>query len=172
MLSDTGLVVPMATTKPIWRSRHLQGRRIYQWRCPQLRAYAIQKTMAAMDLGAEFGAKIYVFWGGREGSETDAGKDPTQGIKYFREALNFLCQYSMQNGYGYRFALEAKPNEPRGNIYLATTGNYLGFIETLDYPEMVGVNPEVAHETMAGPTNFCPSRRPGRWKPANCSTSI
>jgi xylose isomerase len=116
----------------------------------RVRAYALQKTMAAMDLGAEFGAKVYVFWGGREGAESDAGKDPTEGLKHFRDALNFLCQYSMHNGYGYRFALEAKPNEPRGHIYLATTGNCLGFIETLDYPEMVGVNPEVAHESMAG----------------------
>jgi len=148
VLSDTGLVVPMATTNlfgdPIFKDGAFTSGDA------RVRAYAIQKTMAAMDLGAEFGAKIYVFWGGREGSETDAGKDPTQGIRYFREALNFLCQYSMQNNYGYRFALEAKPNEPRGNIYLATTGNYLGFIETLDYPEMVGVNPEVAHESMAG----------------------
>jgi xylose isomerase len=115
-----------------------------------VRAYAVQKTMAAMDLGAELGAQTYVFWGGREGSETDAGKDPTEGLKHFREALNFLCQYSMQQNYGYRFALEAKPNEPRGHIYLATTGNMLGFIETLEFPEMVGVNPEVAHERMAG----------------------
>jgi xylose isomerase len=115
-----------------------------------VRAYAVQKTMAAMDLGAEFGAKTYVFWGGREGAETDAAKDPTEGLKHFRDALNFLCQYSMENNYGYRFALEAKPNEPRGHIYLATTGNMLAFINTLDYPEMVGVNPEVAHERMAG----------------------
>ncbi len=148
VLADTGLVVPMATTNlfgdPIFKDGAFTSGDA------RVRAYALQKTMAAMDLGAEFGAKIYVFWGGREGAETDAGKDPTQGLKYFREALNYLCQYSMQNNYGYRFALEAKPNEPRGHIYLATTGNCLGFIETLDYPEMVGVNPEVAHESMAG----------------------
>ncbi len=147
-LSDTGLVVPMATTNlfsdPVFKDGAFTSGD------SQVRAYALQKTMRAMDLGAELGAKIYVFWGGREGAETDAGKDPVDGIKRFREAINFLCQYSMQNNYNYRFALEAKPNEPRGHIYLATTGNYLAFIETLDYPEMVGVNPEVAHETMAG----------------------
>ncbi len=103
-----------------------------------------------MDLGAEFGAKIYVFWGGREGSETDASKNPLEGLKHFRESLNFLSEYSNSQGYGYKFALEAKPNEPRGDIYLPTTGAMLGFIQTLDHPEMVGVNPEMAHEHMAG----------------------
>ncbi len=147
-LADNGLCVPMATTNlfgdPIFKDGAFTSGDA------RVRAYALQKTMAAMDLGAEFGAKTYVFWGGREGAETDAGKDPTEGLKHFRDALNFLCQYSMQNNYGFRFALEAKPNEPRGHIYLATTGNMLGFIETLDYPEMVGVNPEVAHEAIAG----------------------
>ena len=117
---------------------------------PQVRAYAIQKTMRAMDLGAELGAKIYVFWGGREGTETDACRRPDDAVKRLREAINFLCEYNIDQGYGYKFAFEAKPNEPRGDIYLATTGSYLGFIPTLDHPEMVGVNPEVAHETMAG----------------------
>jgi xylose isomerase len=117
---------------------------------PAVRAYALQKTMRGMDLGAELGAQTYVFWGGREGVETDASKDPAETLKWFREALNFLCEYNIDEGYGYRFALEAKPNEPRGDIYLATTGAMLGFIETLDHPKMVGVNPEVAHEHMAG----------------------
>jgi xylose isomerase len=147
-LAANGLQVPMATTNlfgdPIFKDGAFTSGDA------RVRAYAVQKTMAAMDLGAEFGARTYVFWGGREGAESDAGKDPTEGLKHFREALNFLCQYSMENNYGYRFALEAKPNEPRGHIYLATTGNMLGFIETLDYPEMVGVNPEVAHEAIAG----------------------
>jgi xylose isomerase len=116
----------------------------------EVRALAIQKTMRAMDLGAELGAKTYVFWGGREGAEVDAGKDAVTACKRFREALNFLCEYSIDQGYGYRFALEAKPNEPRGDIYLPTTGAMLGFITTLQHPEMVGVNPEVAHETIAG----------------------
>jgi xylose isomerase len=117
---------------------------------PKVRAYALQKTMNAMDLGAEFGAKVYVFWGGREGTETDAGKNPLDAGKWFREALNFLCEYNIDQGYGFKFALEAKPNEPRSDIYLPTTGAMLGFIETLDHSGMVGVNPEVAHEHMAG----------------------
>jgi xylose isomerase len=106
--------------------------------------------MAAMDLGAELGARIFVLWGGREGAETDACRRPDEAIKRLREAVNYLCDYSIDRKYGFRFALEAKPNEPRGDIYMATTGAYLGFIPTLDHPEMVGVNPEVAHERMAG----------------------
>ncbi len=147
-LDDTGIVVPMATTNlffdPIFRDGAFTSNN------PKVRAYALQKTMRAMDLGAEFGAKTYVFWGGREGTETDAGKNALDAGKWFREALNFLCEYNLDQGYGFKFALEAKPNEPRGDIYLPTTGAMLGFIETLDHPEMVGVNPEVAHETMAG----------------------
>jgi xylose isomerase len=96
------------------------------------------------------GAELYVFWGGREGTETDASKDPVEASKRTRHALNFLCDYVLDQGYDLKFALEAKPNEPRGDIYLSTTGAMLGFIETLDHPEMVGVNPEVAHEHMAG----------------------
>jgi xylose isomerase len=151
-LKDANLKVPMATTNlfsdPIFKDGAFTSGDA------RVRAFALQKTMAAMDLGAEFGASTYVFWGGREGAETDAAKDPIDGLKRFREALDYLCQYSMHNNYGYRFALEAKPNEPRGSLYLATTGNMLGFIETLQYKEMVGVNPEVAHETMAG-LNVC-----------------
>ncbi len=115
-----------------------------------VRAYALQKTMRAMDLGAAFGAKVYVFWGGREGTETDAGKDPIEAERRFRTALNFLCGYVIDKGYGFRIALEAKPNEPRGHMYFATTGHYLALIPTLKHPDMVGVNPEVAHEHMAG----------------------
>ncbi len=147
-LDDTGIVVPMATTDlfhdPVFRDGAFTSND------PKVRAYALQKTMNAMDLGAELGAKVYVFWGGREGTETDAGKDPLDAGKWFREALNFLCEYNIDQGYGYQFALEAKPNEPRSDIYLPTTGAMLGFIETLDHSEMVGVNPEVAHEHMAG----------------------
>jgi xylose isomerase len=116
----------------------------------RVRAYAVQKTMRAMDLGAELGAKIFVLWGGREGTETDACRRPDEAVKRLREAVNYLCEYSLDRGYGFRFALEAKPNEPRGDIYMATTGAYLGFISTLDHPEFVGVNPEMAHEQMAG----------------------
>lgn len=147
-LEDTGLVVPMATTNlfsdPIFKDGAFTSND------PKVRAYALQKTMNAIDLGAEFGARIYVFWGGREGTETDAAKDPITAIKRTREAMNFLCEYVLDKKYDLKFALEAKPNEPRGDIYSATTGHMLAFIETLDHPEMVGVNPEVAHEHMAG----------------------
>ena len=137
---------------------------------PEVRAYAIQKTMRAMDLGAELGAKIFVFWGGREGVETDACRRADEAIKRLREAMNYLCEYSIDQRYGYRFALEAKPNEPRGDIYIATTGHYLGFIPTLDHPEMVGVNPEVAHETWLGSTSCMASRRPGSAESSSTST--
>ncbi|MBE2201724.1 MAG: xylose isomerase [Anaerolinea sp.] len=147
-LADTGLVVPMATTNLFYDPAFRDG--AFTANDPKVRAYALQKTMNAMDLGVELGASTYVFWGGREGVETDASKNPLDAGKRFREALNFLCDYAIDQGYQLKFALEAKPNEPRGDIYLATTGAMLGFIETLDHPEMVGVNPEVAHETMAG----------------------
>jgi len=147
-LADTGLVVPMATTNLFGDPVFKDG--AFTANDPRVRAYALHKTMHAIDLGVELGAGIYVFWGGREGIDTDAAKDPVEAIKRFREALNFLCEYVLDQGYELRFALEAKPNEPRGDIYFPTTGAYLGFIETLDHPEMVGVNPEVAHEHMAG----------------------
>lgn len=147
-LDETGIVVPMATTNLFADPAFRDG--AFTSNDPAVRAYALQKTMRAMDLGAECGAEYYVFWGGREGVETDAGKDPVEALKWLREALNFLCEYSLDQGYGYKFALEAKPNEPRGDIYLPTTGAMLGFIETLDHSEMVGVNPEMAHEHMAG----------------------
>jgi len=143
-----GIVVPMATVNlffdPVFRDGALTSNDA------RVRAYAVQKTMRAMDLGAELGARIFVLWGGREGTETDACRRPDEAIKRLREAVNYLCEYSIDRGYGFRFALEAKPNEPRGDIYMATTGAYLGFIPTLAHPEMVGVNPEVAHEHMAG----------------------
>lgn len=147
-LAETGIVVPMATTNLFGDPAFKDG--AFTSNDARVRAYALQKTMNAIDLGVELGAKIYVFWGGREGTETDAGKDPIEAIKRSREAMNFLCEYVIDQGYDLRFALEAKPNEPRGDIYNATTGHMLAFIETLDRPEMVGVNPEVAHEHMAG----------------------
>ena len=147
-MKDNGLVCPMATTNlfgdPVFKDGAFTSNNA------RIRAYAIQKTMRAMDLGAECGAKIYVFWGGREGAESDATKNPVDAIKRFREAINFLCEYSIEQGYGYKFAFEAKPNEPRGHMYFAVTGSYLALIPTLDHPEMCGVNPEFAHETMAG----------------------
>jgi xylose isomerase len=147
-LQDTGLKVPMATTNlfgdPIFKDGAFTSND------PKVRAYARQKTLNAIDLGVEFGARVYVFWGGREGTETDSSKNPLDAIKWNREAMNFFCEYALDKKYDLKFALEAKPNEPRGDIYNPTTGHMLGFIATLDHPEMVGVNPEVAHEHMAG----------------------
>jgi xylose isomerase len=147
-LKETGLVVPMATTNLFTDPAFKDG--AFTSNDARVRAYALQKTMQAIDLGVEMEAKVYVFWGGREGVETDAAKDPLEAIKRNREAMNFLCEYVLDQGYDLKLALEAKPNEPRGDMYNATTGHMLAFIETLDHPEMVGVNPEVAHEHMAG----------------------
>jgi xylose isomerase len=148
VMKDTGIICPMATTNlfslPVFKDGAFTSNDA------RVRAFAVQKTMNAIDLGVEMGAKIYVFWGGREGAEVDLGKDPQEAIKWNREAMNFLCEYVKDQKYDLKFALEAKPNEPRGDIYNATTGNMLAFIETLDHSEMVGVNPEYAHETMAG----------------------
>ncbi len=147
-LSDHGMKVPMATTNlfsdPVFKDGAFTSND------PRVRAYALQKTMNAIDLGVELGAETYVFWGGREGSEVDAAKDAVQAVKWMRECINFLCGYVITNNYDLKFALEAKPNEPRGDIYLPTTGHMLAFVGTLDFSSMVGVNPEVAHETMAG----------------------
>jgi xylose isomerase len=143
-----GIAVPMATVSLFFHPVFRDG--AFTANDPEVRAYAIQKTMRAMDIGAELGAKIFVLWGGREGVETDACRRADEAIKRLREAVNYLCEYNIERGYGMKFALEAKPNEPRADIYMATTGQYLGFIPTLDHPEMVGVNPEVAHEHMSG----------------------
>jgi xylose isomerase len=142
------VVVPMATVNLFYDPAFRDG--AFTANDPSVRAYAIQKTMRAMDLGAELGAKTFVLWGGREGVETDACRRPDEAVKRLRDAINYLVRYSLDKKYGFRFAMEAKPNEPRGDIYMATTGAYLGLIPTLEHPELVGVNPEVAHETMAG----------------------
>ena len=147
-LSATGLSVPMATTNLFTDPVFKDG--AFTSHDPRVRAFALQKTMRAMDLGVELGARTYVFWGGREGAEVDAAKDPVEAIKRFREAIDFLCEYARDQRYDLRFALEAKPNEPRGDIYFPTTAAYLAFIGTLAHPDMVGVNPEVAHEQMIG----------------------
>ncbi len=147
-LAENGMVVPMATTNlfthPIFRDGAFTASDA------SVRAFALQKTMRAIDLGAELGATTYVLWGGREGAETDAYRDPREAIKRFREAIDFLCEYVRDQGYQMRFALEPKPNEPRGDLYFPTIGHMLHFISTLQHPEMVGVNPEFAHDTMAG----------------------
>jgi len=147
-LGDHNMKVPMATTNLFYHPIFKDG--AFTANDQEVRKYAMRKTMDAIDLGHELGAGVYVFWGGREGAEVDACRDPRDAIKRFRECLNFLCEYVIDNGYGMKFALEAKPNEPRGDIYLPTTGAMLAFIETLEHPDMVGVNPEYAHETMPG----------------------
>jgi xylose isomerase len=116
----------------------------------EVRRYALRKVMRNMDLAAELGASTYVFWGGREGAETDAAKDVRSALERYREGLDLLAQYSIDRGYGLRFAIEPKPNEPRGDILLPTIGHALAFISTLEHADMVGVNPEVGHEQMAG----------------------
>ncbi len=143
-----GIVVPMATVTLFFDPAFRDG--AFTANDPAVRAYALQKTLRAMDIGAELGATIFVLWGGREGTETDACRRADDAVKRLRHAIDYLCEYSLARGYGYRFAMEAKHNEPRGDIYMATTGNYLGLIPTLAHPELVGVNPEVAHEQMAG----------------------
>jgi len=144
----SGIVVPMATVNLFFDPAFKDG--AFTSNDPRVRAFAVQKTMRAMDIGAELGATIFVLWGGREGVETDACRRPDEAVKRLREAVNYLCEYSLDRKYGFKFAMEAKPNEPRGDIYMATTGAYLGFIPTLAHPAMVGVNPEFAHEQMAG----------------------
>ena len=147
-LADNGMRVPMATTNlfgdPVFRDGAFTSSD------SRVRAYALQKTMRAIDLGVELGAETYVFWGGREGVETNAAKDPQEAIKWYRDAMNFLCEYVRSQKYALKFALEPKPNEPRGDIFLPTVGHMLAFIYTLDHPDMVGLNPEVAHDTMPG----------------------
>ena len=147
-LASTGLKVPMATTNLFGDAAFKDG--AFTSNDARVRAYALQKTMRNIDLGVELGAKVYVLWGGREGVESDATKNTLEALKWYREGLNFLTHYVKDQKYDLVFALEAKPNEPRHDIYLPTTGSILGFIETLDHAEMVGVNPEVAHEHMSG----------------------
>jgi len=147
-LQETGLVVPMATTNLFGHAIFKDG--AFTANDPKVRKFALQKTMQAIDLGVELGAKVYVFWGGREGVDTDSTKDPILALQRFREAINFLSAYTIDQEYDLKFALESKPNEPRGDIFLPTTGAMLGFIATLDNSKMVGVNPEMAHEQMAG----------------------
>jgi xylose isomerase len=147
-LADSGLRVAMATTNLFGHPAFKDG--AFTSNDRRVRRAAIGKAMRGIDLGAELGAGIYVFWGGREGTEAGVAKDPRDGLERYREAINVLSDYVVEQGYQMRFALEPKPNEPRGDIFLPTIGHALHFITTLDRPEMVGVNPEVAHETMAG----------------------
>ena len=147
-LDETGMAVPMVTTNLFSHPVFKDGGFTSNDR--SVRRYALRKVMRNMDLAAELGAHTYVFWGGREGSEFDASKDVRSALDRYREGIDLLAQYSIDRGYGLRFALEPKPNEPRGDILLPTVGHALAFISTLEHQEMVGVNPEVGHEQMAG----------------------
>jgi len=146
-LDETGLVVPMVTTNlfgdPVFKDGGFTSND------RSVRRYAIRKVMRNMDLAAELGAQIYVFWGGREGSEVDFAKDVRAALDRYREGIDLLAQYSIDKGYGMRFAIEPKPNEPRGDILLPSIGHALAFINELEHKDMVGINPETGHEQMA-----------------------
>ncbi|MBM3721553.1 MAG: xylose isomerase [Actinobacteria bacterium] len=147
-LESTGMKVPMATTNlfshPVFKDGAFTSNN------RDIRRYAIRKVMINIELAVELGAKTYVCWGGREGAETDIGKDPVIALERMREAFNLLGEFVTDKGYDIKFALEPKPNEPRGDIFLPTIGHALAFINSLERPELVGLNPEVGHEQMAG----------------------
>ena len=147
-LDETGLVVPMATTNTFSHPVFKDG--AFTSTDRDIRRYALRKIMRNLDLAAELGASTYVFWGGREGAETDAAKDMRDALARYAEGIDLLCLYAKDQGYDIRFAIEPKPNEPRGDILLPTIGHALAFISTLEHEEMVGINPEVGHEQMAG----------------------
>jgi xylose isomerase len=140
--------VPMATTNLFTLPVFKEG--AFTANDPQVRRFAVQKALAGIDLGAELGAEVFVMWGGREGVEADAAKDVRHALDRYKEAVDLCCEYINERGYGMRIALEPKPNEPRGDILLPTVGHALAFIGALEHPEMVGLNPEFAHETMSG----------------------
>lgn len=146
-LNDTGMVVPMVTTNLFSHPVFKEG--AFTANDRDVRRFAIRKVMRNLDLAAELGAQTYVFWGGREGSEVDMAKDARAALDRYREAIDFLAGYVKQQGYGIRFALEPKPNEPRGDMFLPTVGHALAFISTLEHHDIVGLNPEVGHEQMS-----------------------
>jgi xylose isomerase len=147
-LAETGMKVPMATTNlfthPVFKDGALTSND------RDIRRYALTKVMRNIELAVDLGAEIYVCWGGREGAESDAAKDAFVALERYREGFNILSQFVLDNGYNIKFAIEPKPNEPRGDIFLPTIGHAIAFIDSLDHPELVGVNPEVGHEQMAG----------------------
>jgi xylose isomerase len=160
-LEETGLKVPMATTNLFQHPVFKDGGFTANDR--SVRRYALRKVLRNLDLAASLGAQTYVLWGGREGSEYDSAKDVRAALDRYKEGLDLLCQYVTEQGYGIRFAIEPKPNEPRGDILLPTVGHALGFISTLERPEMVGLNPEVGHEQMAG-LNFAHGIAQALWQ--------
>jgi len=147
-LSETGLVVPMVTTNLFTHPVFKDGGFTSNDR--QIRRFALRKVLRNLELAAELGAQTFVLWGGREGAEYDTAKDVRAALDRYREAMNVLTGYVTDQGWDVRFAIEPKPNEPRGDILLPTVGHALAFISSLDRPELVGVNPEVGHEQMAG----------------------
>jgi len=147
-LDETGMKVPMATTNLFMHPVFKEG--AFTANDRSVRRYALRKVLRNIDLAASLGAHTYVLWGGREGAESDAAKDVRAALDRYKEGLDLLCAYVTEQGYGIRFAIEPKPNEPRGDILLPTIGHALGFIGSLERPEMVGLNPEVGHEQMAG----------------------
>jgi xylose isomerase len=160
-LAETGLVVPMVTTNLFTHPVFKDG--AFTSNDRDIRRYALRKVMRNLDLAAQFGAETYVFWGGREGAESDAAKDIRAALDRYREGIDLLAQYVIDRGYGIRFAIEPKPNEPRGDILLPTVGHALAFISELAHPDMVGVNPEVGHEQMAG-LNFAAGIAQALWQ--------
>ena len=147
-LAETGMKVPMATTNLFTHPVFKDG--AFTSNDKDIRRYAIRKVMRNIELAVELGAETYVCWGGREGAESDAAKDGYVAMERFREAFNILGDFVVDNGYNIKFAIEPKPNEPRGDIFLPTIGHAMAFIYTLNRPELVGLNPEVGHEQMAG----------------------
>jgi xylose isomerase len=147
-LDETGMKVPMATTNLFSRPVFKEG--AFAANDPDVRRFAVRKTLDAIDLGAELGAGVFVMWGGREGVEADAAKDVGHALDRYKEAVDRCCEHIRERGYDLRIALEPKPNEPRGDILLPTVGHALAFIGALEWPDMVGLNPEFAHETMSG----------------------
>jgi xylose isomerase len=147
-LDDTGMKVPMATTNLFSQPIFKDG--AFTANDPKVRRYALRKTIDAIDLGAELGAEVYVMWGGREGVECDAAKDVPAALDCYAEAVNACCEYILDRGYEMEIAIEPKPNEPRGDLFLPTVGHALAFVNELEHADMVGLNPEFAHETMSG----------------------
>ncbi|HZG91631.1 MAG TPA: xylose isomerase [Pseudonocardia sp.] len=147
-LDETGLVVPMMTTNLFTHPMFKDG--AFTSNDRGVRRFALRKVLRNLDLAAELGATTYVFWGGREGAEVDSAKDIQAALDRYREGIDLLGAYVKEQGYGIRFAIEPKPNEPRGDILLPTLGHALAFIAELEHGDIVGINPEVGHEQMAG----------------------
>ncbi|MBU6317159.1 MAG: xylose isomerase [Acidobacteria bacterium] len=159
-LDETGMKVPMATTNLFGQPVFKEG--AFTANDPAVRRFAVRKTFEAIDLGAELGAEVYVMWGGREGVEAEAAKPVAAALDRYAEAVNLCCAHIRERGYRMVVALEPKPNEPRGDMLLPTVGHALAFIDELEWPEMVGLNPEFAHETMSG-LNFTHAVAQAMW---------